>query len=83
MRSKRKKGAVRFWLKYGLVVVARQLPAPLKAVVRWGLEAIDPLLVWWARRRHDYREPIPPMRLRHRVGSSYLGDFINRGATNV
>jgi SAM-dependent methyltransferase len=52
-------------------------------MVRWGLEAIDPLLVWWARRRYDYREPIPPMRLRLRVGSSYLGDFINRGPATV
>jgi SAM-dependent methyltransferase len=74
---------VRVPLKRGVVVVARQLPAPLKAVVRWGLGAIDPLVVWWARRRYDYREPIPPMRLRLRVGFSYLGDFINRAPATV
>jgi SAM-dependent methyltransferase len=57
------------------------LPAPLKAVVRWGLRAIDPLLVWSARRRYDYREPIPPMRLRLRAGSTFLVDFIGSAPT--
>jgi SAM-dependent methyltransferase len=74
---------VRVRLKHRVVAVARSLPAPLKALVRWGLEAIDPLLVWWAKRRYDYREPVPPMRLRLRVGSTYLGDFIKHGGAAV
>ena len=56
--------------------VGRRLPAPLKALVKWTVQAIDPLLVWVAKRRYGYREPIPPARLRLRVGTTYLRDFI-------
>ena len=62
----------------------RRLPTPLKAVLKWGLLAVDPLLRWWARHRYDYSEPIPPMSLRIRVGSTgLLDEFLKRGPATI
>jgi SAM-dependent methyltransferase len=55
----------------GLTNVARRLPTPLKSSLKTLARPVDPLYVRWYRGRSGDRTPIPPLRLRARVGSGY------------
>jgi SAM-dependent methyltransferase len=70
-------------VKDKMVIAARSLPAPLKALAKRMLQVFDPLVVRLFRLRHGYSEPIPPVRLRARVGTPLVGDFVRSGAATV
>ena len=55
----------------GLTNLARRLPTPLKSSLKTLARPVDPAYVRWYRGRSGDRTPIPPLRLRARIGSGY------------
>ncbi len=70
-------------VKNALARLGRRLPAPLKAGVKWTLARLDPVAVALYRRRGGFAGPIPPIRLRARVGTPLAGDFVSGGEEGV
>lgn len=48
-----------------------------------ALQVFDPVVVALFRRRHGYSNPAPPVRLRARVGTPFVGDFVRSGPATV
>lgn len=59
--------------------LARRLPAPAKAGVKQALRAVDPIYVGWFRRRSNETRPVPPIRLRWRIGCPSIADLLREG----
>jgi len=58
---------------------ARLLPPSVKDVGKRGLAAVDPAVVAVHRARHRGEGPVPPVKLRARVGSPLIGNFLATG----
>jgi len=57
----------------------RAVPDQLRPAIRAGLDAVDPLTVRAYRRRTGFAGPIPPRRLRARIGQPDVERFIAHG----
>lgn len=63
--------------------LARRLPAPLKAVVKSGRHAVDPVAVTLYRRRTGDQQAIPPSAIRARAGIPEIAKWLQGGVSTA